>query len=136
MGEPSYPTLELSQRIGQQWSNLEAARDYSDLKLAELKDVLVDLDSGDTNIVVLGSLGRKEFTRGSDIDWYLLVDGISVPSHHALFLDAEKKIKKFWPKEVGRERTFGTFVSSHDLIQKIGGEEDTNSNLTRRLLLL
>jgi hypothetical protein len=94
------------------------------------------LDSEDTNIVVLGSLGRGELTPGSDIDWYLLVDGISDPNHHALFLDADKKIKAFWPKEVGREKTFGTFVSSHDLIHKIGGEEDTNSNLTRRLLLL
>ncbi len=136
MGEPSYPTLELSRRIGVQWPNLEAAREFSNQKLAELKNVLVDLDSEDTNIVVLGSLGRKEFTQGSDIDWYLLVDGISDPNHHALFLNAEKKIKEFWPKEVGREKTFGTFVSSHDLIHKIGGEDDTNSNLTRRLLLL
>jgi predicted nucleotidyltransferase len=93
MGEPSYPTLKLSRRIGEQWPNIEASREFSSQTLAQIQDVLVDLDSEDTNIVVLGSLGRGEFTPASDIDWYLLVDGISDPNHHALFLDAEKKIK-------------------------------------------
>src|ERR1700685_3328942 len=109
MGDPSYPTLDLSRRIGKPWSNIEAARELSDRKVAELKQLLSDLDSEDTSIVVLGSLGRGEFTEASDIDWYLLVGG---------------------------EKTFTTFVSSHDLIHNIGGEEDTNNNLTRRLLLL
>jgi hypothetical protein len=65
MGEPSYPTLKLSQRVGQRWSKLEADRAFSNQKLAQIKDLLVDLDSEDANIVVLGSLGRREFTQGS-----------------------------------------------------------------------
>jgi hypothetical protein len=81
-------------------------------------------------------LGREEFTTGSDIDWTLLVDGIADPNHHALFLDAKQKISQFAEKSVGREGTFEAFVSSHDLIHNIGGEDDTNRNLTRRLLLL
>jgi predicted nucleotidyltransferase len=136
MGEPFYPTLKLSRRIGQRWPNIESAREFSNGKLAELKGLLVDLDSGDTSIVVLGSLGRGEFTQGSDIDWYLLVDGIADPNHHALRLDAEKKISNFAGKDVGREKTFATIVSSHDLIHNVGGEDDTNNNLTRRMLLL
>ncbi len=134
MREPSYPTLELSRRIGVQWPNIEAARSFSRETLALLKLALADSD--DTSVVVLGSLGREEFTSGSDIDWNLLVDGIADPNHHALFLDAQKKIKGVAPKSVGREGTFDTFVSSHDLIHRIGGEDDTNRNLTRRLLLL
>jgi predicted nucleotidyltransferase len=136
MGAPSYPTLRLSRRLGRSWSNIEESREFSDLKLAELKEVLLESDSQDTSIVVSGSLGRGEFTPESDIDWYLLVDGTADPHHHDLFLDAEKKIKSFWPKDVGREGTFQTIVSSHDLIHNIGGEDDTNNNLTRRLLLL
>jgi UTP:GlnB (protein PII) uridylyltransferase len=61
--------------------------------LVELEHALVNLDSEDTSIVVLGSLGRLEFTSGSDIDWNLLVDGIADPNHHALFLDAQQEIK-------------------------------------------
>jgi predicted nucleotidyltransferase len=136
MGEPSYPTLELSRRIGVQWPNIEAARKFSRETLALLKRALADSDSDDTSVVVLGSLGREEFTSGSDIDWNLLVDGIADPNHHALFLDAQKKIKEVATKSVGREGTFDAFVSSHDLIHRIGGEDDTNRNLTRRLLLL
>lgn len=136
MGEPSYPTLELSRRIGVEWPNIEAARSFSRETLALLKCALAESDSDDTSIVVLGSLGREEFTSGSDIDWNLLVDGIADPSHHALFLDAQKKIKQVAAKNVGREGTFDAFVSGHDLIHRIGGEDDTNRNLTRRLLLL
>jgi hypothetical protein len=36
----------------------------------------------------------------------------------------------------GREGTFGSLAFSHDIIQYIGGEDDTNSNTTRRSLLL
>jgi hypothetical protein len=136
MGQASYATLQLSEHIGQRWPNIEAARSLSDQTLTELHQALLNLDSEDTSIVVLGSLGRKEFTSGSDIDWNLLVDGIADPNHHALFLDAQRIIKDHAPKGVGREGTFEAFVSSHDLIHKIGGEDDTNRNLTRRLLLL
>jgi hypothetical protein len=134
--EPSYPTLELSRRIGVQWPNIEAARTFSRETLVLLSRALADSDSDDTSVVVLGSLGREEFTSGSDIDWNLLVDGIADPNHHALFLDAQKKIREVAAKGVGREGTFDAFVSSHDLIHRIGGEDDTNRNLTRRLLLL
>jgi hypothetical protein len=136
MTPPSYATLQLSERVGQRWPNIEAARSLSKATLVELEHALVNLDSEDTSIVVLGSLGRLEFTSGSDIDWNLLVDGIADPNHHALFLDAQQKIKAVAPKGVGQEGTFEAFVPSHDLIQKIGGEDDTNRNLTRRLLLL
>jgi hypothetical protein len=136
MGEPSYPTLELSRRIGLQWPNIEAAREFSSETLDLLRSALADSDSDDTSIVVMGSLGREEFTAGSDIDWNLLVDGIADPNHHELFLDAQRKINEVAKKKVGREGTFDALVSSHDLIQRIGGEEDTNRNLTRRLLLL
>jgi|HubBroStandDraft_5_1064220.scaffolds.fasta_scaffold34263_2 predicted nucleotidyltransferase len=136
MEEPPYPTLALSQDLGKRWPNIESARQFSNQKLAQLKDLLVDLDSDDTSIVVLGSLGRGEFTQASDIDWYLLVDGIADPHHHNLFLEADRRIKDFTQKDVGKEKTFATFVSSHNLIHDVGGEDDTNNNLTRRLLLL
>ena len=86
--------------------------------------------------VIHGSLARGEFTRDSDLDWVLIVDGIEDPNHHALFLDAKEKVKHLVQKGVGREGTFAALTSSHDLIHKIGGEDDTNKNLTRMLLLL
>jgi predicted nucleotidyltransferase len=136
MKEPSYRTLGLSQRLGETWSNIEKTRELSSQKIAELKQRLLDLGSEDTSIVVQGSLGRGEFTNDSDIDWYLLVDGIADLHHYDVFLEADKRIKEETQKDTGRENLFATFVSSHDLIHYIGGEDDTNNNLTRLLLLL
>jgi hypothetical protein len=39
-------------------------------------------------------------------------------------------------KDVGREGLFGTIAFSHNLVHQIGGEDDTNRNATRRILLL
>ena len=36
----------------------------------------------------------------------------------------------------GDTGTFGTIASSHDVVHHIGGLDDTNRNMTRRLLLL
>jgi predicted nucleotidyltransferase len=135
MEELDYPTLRLSRSLGITWANIEAARELARLTIAQLKDEFRDFDSEDTSIVVLGSLGRKEFTPGSDIDWNLLVDGIADPNHQELLLNAQERIRKV-AKAPGQEGTFGKLVSSHDLIHRIGGEDDTNANLTRRLLLV
>ena len=39
-------------------------------------------------------------------------------------------------KGPGREATFGGLAFSHDIINNIGGNEDTNKNTTQRILLL
>ncbi len=39
-------------------------------------------------------------------------------------------------KSPGRSEMFGTIGSSHELVHHIGGDHDTNRNMTRRLLLL
>ena len=106
MGEQFSATLDLSQRVGEQWANIESARKLSQATLRQLREAFSDSDSTDTSIVVYGSLAREEFTSGSDIDWNLIVDGIADPNHHRLFLDAEQRIKRIAPKAVGREGTF------------------------------
>jgi hypothetical protein len=136
MEEQPSPVQVLAERLGKRWPHIDAARDLARAKLSELRALFPDSDSEDTSIVVVGSLGREEFTTGSDIDWNLVADGIANPNHHTLFVDARRKIAQVTPKREGREGTFGGFVSSHDLIHLIGGEDDTNRNTTRRLLLL
>jgi hypothetical protein len=86
--------------------------------------------------VVSGSLARDEFTLGSDIDWTLLIDGSADPKHYDLTTKIGDVISGIAKKPVGRERTFGAMVFSHDLVHEIGGDDDTNLNTTRRLLLL
>jgi predicted nucleotidyltransferase len=135
MTEPS--TLDqLASRVGVDWVHLRRARELAAKTRSELRTALDGLDSDDTSIVVSGSLARKEFTPESDIDWTLLIDGSADPKHHDLFRKVETIMKMFASKGVGREGTFGAMVFSHDLVHEIGGEDDTNQNTTRRLLLL
>jgi UTP:GlnB (protein PII) uridylyltransferase len=98
MAEQPNQTLLLSQRVGESWANIESARVLSPSTLAQLREAFSDVDSDDTSIVVLGSLGREEFTPGSDIDWSLVLDGIADPNHHALFLDAQRGLLRYAPR--------------------------------------
>lgn len=126
----------LEDRLGVKWTNLRAARDLAQFKRQELRGKLVHLDSVETSIVVSGSLARDEFTDGSDVDWTLLIDGPSDPGHYALTKKIGDVVNSLAAKPVGKEGTFGAMVFSHDLVHQIGGEDDTNRNTTRRLLLL
>ncbi len=126
----------LASRLGAQWVHLKRATECATATREELQAAVAGLDSEDTSIVVSGSLARDEFTPGSDIDWTLLIDGSADPKHHDLFRKVEKVMEGFAAKGVGQEGTFGAMVFSHDLVHEIGGEDDTNRNTTRRLLLL
>jgi hypothetical protein len=126
----------LEQRLKADWGHLRTARDRANNTTAELRSALKTFDSADTVIVVSGALARKEFTAGSDIDWTLLVDGSADPRHYDLTAKINTVVEGIAGKPVGAEGTFGAMVFSHDLIHQIGGEDDTNRNTTRRLLLL
>jgi predicted nucleotidyltransferase len=126
----------LENRTGSDWTNLRAARLTSDRERVELTEALDAFSNADTSIVVVGSMARQEFTPGSDVDWTLLLDGISRPQDDQLARDIRQVLEAIKKKQPGREGVFGTLVSSHDLIHRIGGEADTNANTTRRILLL
>src|SRR5258708_21763773 len=126
----------LAKRLQIEWVHLQAARDFAATTRAQLTAALVGLDSDDTSIVVSGCLARDEFTLGSDIDWTLLIDGSADPKHHDLSMQVDQVMTDLARKPVGSEGTFGAMVFSHDLVHEIGGQDDTNRNLTRRALLL
>jgi predicted nucleotidyltransferase len=134
--EPTNPIDQLAEITGGNWPNLTAARHRAVEKRIELERVLSDLGSGDTSIVVFGSLARNEYTPGSDLDWTLLVDGIANPSHFDTAQKIARQLDEAGLKGPGREQTFGSFAFSHELIHQIGGQDDSNANTTRRILLL
>jgi predicted nucleotidyltransferase len=124
----------LSASSGVSWNNLAYAKIATTEKLKSLKKDLAGFDNADTSIVVFGSLARDEVTRGSDIDWTLLVDGKADPKHHDVAKEIECRIDE--ASKPGREGIFGTLAFSHQILHFIGGGEDSNANITRRILLL
>jgi len=126
----------LAARLGAQWKQLDMASARTASQRMQLSRALVGLDSADASIVAFGSLARNEFTKGSDIDWTLLIDGQAAPEHLAIANRIREEIARLEEKEPGREGIFGSLAFSHDIIHQIGGQNDTNANTTQRILLL
>jgi predicted nucleotidyltransferase len=89
-----------------------------------------------TTLVVYGSLARGEFTSSSDVDWTLLVDGNADPYHQIATQRISSRMRELKLPPPTPGGPFGSLTFSHDLIHRIGGEDDTNQNTTQRLLLL
>ncbi|WP_298862921.1 nucleotidyltransferase domain-containing protein [uncultured Gimesia sp.] len=123
------------------WKNIiTARRDAIEAQLF-LFEKLRKFPSEDVDIVVFGSLARQEWTTGSDVDWTLLIDGQANIDHRSnareigLTLDElEFKGKRLNPP--GGEGIFGNMAFSHEIVHHIGGQDDTNRNMTQRILLL
>ncbi len=139
---------QLAETCNDSWPNIAKARKEAEKQRTKLRDILthgVDLESfgvssdngpPESEVVVFGSLGRDEWTSSSDVDWTLLVDGRADLGHSELIrqisdcLTAEKFV------EPGGTGIFGRMAFSHDILHHIGGEHDTNRNITQRILLL
>jgi len=116
--------------------NIDNARAEANTFRQQLEASLLGLTSEDTSIVVFGSLARDEFTSGSDVDWTVLIDGIANPKHLDLAREAGNVLNSLGARGPGLERIFGSMAFSHEIIHQIGGEDDTNSNTTKRILLV
>ncbi len=131
----------LEQKLRKNWPYIRASRQAAINKLDQTKTILdstgIKLLSTDFSLVVFGSLARHEWTENSDLDWGLLVDSQAHPEHLPVAHQVAKLFKQHkLGKEPGRTGIFGNLIFSHELVHQIGGENDSNSNTTRRLLLL
>lgn len=119
------------------WPNIAGARSFTQSRIPLLVEIAGDLlprDEG--SLVVFGSLARGEFTAGSDLDWALMIDGRADSGHLEIAHELKRRLIDAKYADPGPTGVFGGLVFSHDLIHAIGGDEDTNKNTTRRLLLL
>jgi hypothetical protein len=70
------------------------------------------------------------------VDWTVLVDGIANPKHLEVARETDRIVKSLGARPPGQEKIFGNLAISHQIIHQIGGEDDTNSNTTKRILLV
>jgi hypothetical protein len=125
----------LRQTVHAEWPGIKRSRELAEKVRTNLQALLDGLIPTDTSFVVFGSLGRDEWTAGSDLDWTLLIDGPADPEH----LNVSQKIRAVLDgqfKQPGRTGIFGDVAFSHEIIHQIGGQADTNRNTTQRILLL
>ncbi|MDA1314982.1 MAG: nucleotidyltransferase domain-containing protein [Acidobacteria bacterium] len=130
------PVEILGGRLGAEWPAIRKARETTQGKRREIEAAFDAKLAPDSSLVLFGSIARQEMTEGSDTDWILLVDGQASPSHEDEQHNIAAELGKLGLVQPGRSGVFGCMVGSHDLVHKIGGEDDSNSNTTRRVLLL
>jgi hypothetical protein len=116
------------------FSHLAAARAKTEreLELRRERFASIEVDEGAT-VVLMGSWGRRELTSESDDDFMVLFEGQVRDGARPAIDEVAGALEG---KAPGPEDTFGQQVWLHDLRGKIGRDEDTNTNLTRRMLFV
>lgn len=104
----------------------------------ELKSAIPNDFKDDVSIFLVGSYGRLEASKNSDLDCIFIhkkpitkKDTVEIIN---IVFDCAKKIGL--EKTPGDTGTFKEFVQLKTLLRNIGGINDNNKNLTRRILLL
>jgi hypothetical protein len=128
--------LLLAEKLAVSWPCIEAAHTRARTEMGRLYTGLEGYVPDETSFVVFGSLARFEFTNGSDLDWTLLLDGRADPAHKDAEIRLGPRLRDLGFKDPNPVGTFGGLTVGHDLIHKIGGDDDTNRNTTQRILLL
>lgn len=130
------PISDLQRKLGVRWPAIRKAHEQTVQTKKKIEKLLKGLSSTDAGTTVFGSLARDEWTSKSDVDWTLLIDGQADPQHYAVGREISARLARAGYAAPGPAGIFGNMTISHDLVQKIGGHEDTNENTTRRVLLL
>ena len=107
---------------------------YSECKLKKLRSRLKEFQLGDDIVMVCGSYARREASEYSDSDFYIVSD--NPDKDPSLIQSVKSEVKEVLPNGPSENGAFGDIVNKEEMLQNIGGQGDTNENLTRRVLLL
>ena len=112
----------------------ERSSRYSECKLGDLRNRLGDLSLGDVAVLVCGSYARREASKHSDIDFFVISRDTN--DEHLPIEDIRSEICKIVPNEPSKDGAFGVRVNREEILGNIGGDDDNNQNITRRILFL
>jgi hypothetical protein len=133
------PLERFVEETGHELPTLGRARAITTRRLGERRELFASRPrDADVAIVLLGSWGRREVTSGSDDDYMVLVHGPRRDDVRPSVDEVSGWLRHdpVATRAPGRENVFGELVFSGELIDNVGLDRDTNSNLTRRSLLM
>jgi hypothetical protein len=136
----------VSEALGVDLDHLRAAERITERRLKDAREALrqsleqrlgEEIDDN-LDLLVQGSMARREMSGESDFDYLIVAYGMVVDpdliqEYRAAADDARQAIKA---PEPGATNLFGDLVSGTDLVHRIGLEQDTNRSLTNRVLVL
>jgi hypothetical protein len=112
------------------------ARTFSEQKLSDLRDELAGVTPDGVSVLTFGSYARREASENSDLDYLLVIGGegpLKEPEGTSRIREA---ISAHVPVDPGAGGPFGGHIASAELLRNVGGNDDTNMAITRRILLL
>jgi len=125
---------------------IEAQKQYTNQNIIKIQSAiegilasLPDEIAGRFSIVMTGSYGRCEASQESDLDVFTIVDSKDIiKPFRAIARKLNSAIRKIVPKNPGKTGTFGfkAVISIDQILKDIAGVNDTNKNITRRMLML
>jgi len=125
---------------------IEARKKYTNQNIAKMQNAIYGIletlpkaIAGRFAIVMTGSYGRCEASEESDLDIFTIVDSKDdIDSFTEVATQLKDAISKIVPKNPGNTGTFGfgAIISIDEILEDIGGVNDNNRNITRRMLML
>ena len=112
----------------------ERSSRFTEGKLDELRNRLEELPLGTAAVLVYGSFARREASAQSDIDYVMVSDGTETTPD--LSERVRSEIRSIVPNSPSEGGAFGEPVNRSEILANIGGDDDSNKNITRRILLL
>jgi len=130
----------LVEQTGVDATNILVARAHTASRVAELKTAFAAAEPMASNLAIcaFGSWARQELTQGSDDDWAVIVGG-DFADDDAEVVAAITLARGHLGGDghaPGSQSVFGCPFAVEKLVEHIGLDSDTNTNLTRRMLLL
>lgn len=116
----------------------EEAGKRSEEGLKRMRDVAAELIGDDDRFIVgvNGSYARREVTGGSDVDLFVLYRHDAMNEAQEVQANLRKKLEADSFKMPAPGGVFSSPLTVSNLTQSIGGMDDTNEYITRRMLLL
>lgn len=137
LSDPAGALARLEARAHQTFPALTQARAYTERELADRRAQLNGiLCPPDASVVLFGSWARAELTSESDDDWAVLVESDASRPEVERLVVAAREVLGRGERKPGAQDVFGLAFTCDELVAQIGLDEDKNTNLTRRMLLL
>ncbi len=115
------------------------ARTFSEDKLSALRLALAAVAPAEACVVTCGSYSRREASPSSDIDYFIILPGALDGGPKATQPwqdDVAATIEEIVPLAPSSGGAFARIEHADDMVRNIGGESDSNSKITRRMLML
>lgn len=118
---------------------LAACRDESDRQLYLMRQIAKDMFGDHPNYLVgvNGSVARGECTSGSDVDLFFLINGkVKIADAKEAQASYRDRLMSEGLKMPSHGGVFENPLKIANLLKTIGGDQDTNEFITRRMLFL